>query len=149
MKSIRGFWTDENRNRWPKSCYLKEHAIERSKTLVNCYNCYNCTNCTNCTDCTDCTDCSDCTDCVGCSWGFQLTNCRYCRNCAGLSDCSAIDGPIVAKTPEPNKYQKALEDVKGLRASGSTVALMKNSSIAVLQELVDKYSEMEDSEDEE
>ena len=57
MKKVKGFWVDENENRWDCKKYSLDKAIELSKSLIKCYNCNNCENCQYCHSCFDCISC--------------------------------------------------------------------------------------------
>jgi hypothetical protein len=73
MENIKGFWVDENNNKWSKKTYSLKHAIKLSASLLDC------------TDCTDCIDCKYCTGCTGC------TDCKYCKYCTGCNRCIEIN----------------------------------------------------------
>lgn len=71
------YWIFANNNKYSKSVFTIEDAIEFNATLVECYDCIDCFNCVECYDCIDCNDCGECYDCSECE------ACDCCIECYG------------------------------------------------------------------
>jgi hypothetical protein len=80
----KGYWVDENLNKWDASTYDEATAKEMSDSLINCKICINCKNCKNCIWCIDCIDCRKCNFCRRCE---SCCNCKRCLNCQNCNDC--------------------------------------------------------------
>ena len=82
------YWMDGYRNRWSKSRYTYDQAMEYSKTLHDCHECVDCLDCTGCRDCHNCISCRNCLDCFDC---YECISCvtqeniYSCQQFAGLS----------------------------------------------------------------
>ena len=75
------YWIDKNDNKWDKSLYSREQAIELSKTLTDCKECINCEYCIECINCEHCIECIYCEDCKDCRRCTYCTDCDYCEKC--------------------------------------------------------------------
>ncbi len=99
-KDYEEFYMDENGNCWSKDKFTEEEAIEKSKTLINCFHCLNCENgnechycveCLDCDNCYKCVNCKNCKNCVKCIKCKDCENCRNCKNCVKCNDCHSCD----------------------------------------------------------
>src|SRR4030042_3357804 len=88
MNQKKGFWIDENNNRWDSSLYSEVQAVSRAWTLKDCYNCKLCEGCRNYKYCQDCKYCDDCQKCIDC-WDFRnCDGCKYCKECKECKKCT-------------------------------------------------------------
>lgn len=48
MVNKNGYWTDRHGNGWSVTVNTKEQAIEKSRSLIDCYACVDCYDCRDC-----------------------------------------------------------------------------------------------------
>ena len=65
MEKIKGYWVDDNNNKWSAKKWTKDQAEELSYKLIDCENCTNCVDCENCRWCKFCVKCKNCEQCNG------------------------------------------------------------------------------------
>lgn len=82
------YWMDGYRNKWSKSRYTYDQAVDYSHSLINCHNCTDCLDCiecTNCHNCISCRSCLNCTDCYECISCIEQENIYKCQQYAGVT----------------------------------------------------------------
>ena len=73
LKLEKGYYVDNNNNKWNAKAYNENEALQHSKGLINCFDCVDCINCKDCRACINCIDCINCVDCDYCINKHHLT----------------------------------------------------------------------------
>ena len=68
IKLEKGYYVDNNNNKWNAKAYNENEALQHSKGLINCF------------DCVDCINCDTCDNTKHSKLSNHLSDCEFCIN---------------------------------------------------------------------